>query len=49
MRERLTQHYIRPEYIDRWVVAICLILLTVSGSAPFCPAPFWLIDIFDTP
>ena len=49
MKEKLIQRYTRPERINQWVVAICFVLLAVSGLAFFYPAFFWLTGIFGTP
>ncbi|HFC8842723.1 TPA: formate dehydrogenase subunit gamma [Neisseria oralis] len=49
MKEKLIQRYTRPERINHWVVAICFVLLAVSGLAFFYPAFFWLTGIFGTP
>ena len=49
MKERLIQRYTRAERINHWVVAICFVLLAISGLAFFYPAFFWLTGVFGTP
>ncbi|WP_233572197.1 formate dehydrogenase subunit gamma [Neisseria weixii] len=49
MKPKLIQRYKRSERINHWVVALCFILLAVSGLAFFYPAFFWLTGIFGTP
>ena len=49
MKERLIQRYSRAERINHWVVAICFVLLAISGLAFFYPAFFWLTGVFGTP
>lgn len=49
MKERLIQRYKRPERINHWIVAICFVLLAISGLALFYPAFFWLTGVFGTP
>ncbi|WP_193004257.1 formate dehydrogenase subunit gamma [Neisseria yangbaofengii] len=49
MKPKLIQRYKRSERINHWVVALCFILLAVSGLAFFYPAFFWLAGIFGTP
>lgn len=49
MKERLIQRYSRAERINHWIVALCFVLLAVSGLAFFYPAFFWLTGIFGTP
>ncbi|MBB5190938.1 formate dehydrogenase subunit gamma [Silvimonas terrae] len=46
---RLITRYNAAERINHWVVAICFILLAISGLALFYPAFFWLTGIFGTP
>lgn len=48
-KEKLIQRYKRSERINHWVVALCFVLLAVSGLAFFYPAFFWLTGIFGTP
>ncbi|MFC5921043.1 formate dehydrogenase subunit gamma [Neisseria weixii] len=48
MKPKLIQRYKRSERINHWVVALCFILLAVSGLAFFYPAFFWLTGIFGT-
>ncbi len=48
-KEKLIQRYKRGERINHWVVALCFVLLAVSGLAFFYPAFFWLTGIFGTP
>lgn len=49
MKERLIQRYSRAERINHWIVAICFVLLAISGLAFFYPAFFWLTGVFGTP
>ena len=35
MKERLIQRYSRAERINHWIVAICFVLLAISGLAFF--------------
>ena len=38
MKEKLIQRYKRSERINHWIVAVCFILLAISGLAFFYPA-----------
>lgn len=49
MKEKLIQRYSASERINHWIVAVCFVLLAVSGLAFFYPAFFWLTGIFGTP
>ncbi len=49
MKEQLIQRYSAPERINHWIVAVCFILLALSGLAFFYPAFFWLTGVFGTP
>ncbi|MBS0372258.1 MAG: formate dehydrogenase subunit gamma [Proteobacteria bacterium] len=49
MKEQLIQRYSAPERINHWIVAVCFILLAISGLAFFYPAFFWLTGVFGTP
>lgn len=49
MKEQLIQRYNAAERINHWVVAVCFILLAISGLAFFYPAFFWLTGVFGTP
>ncbi len=49
MKEKLIQRYTAPERINHWIVAVCFVLLTISGLAFFYPAFFWLTGVFGTP
>ena len=49
MKERLIQRYSRAGRINHWIVAICFVLLAISGLAFFYPAFFWLTGVFGTP
>ena len=49
MKEQLIQRYSAPERINHWVVAVCFVLLAISGLAFFYPAFFWLTGVFGTP
>ncbi|WP_028313064.1 formate dehydrogenase subunit gamma [Derxia gummosa] len=48
-KEKLIQRYSAPERINHWIVAICFVLLAISGLAFFYPAFFWLTGVFGTP
>nr|WP_199066671.1 formate dehydrogenase subunit gamma [Chromobacterium sp. ASV5] len=49
MKEQLIQRYSAPERINHWVVAVCFVVLAISGLAFFYPAFFWLTGVFGTP
>ncbi|AVG14526.1 formate dehydrogenase subunit gamma [Chromobacterium vaccinii] len=49
MKEKLLQRYSAAERINHWIVAICFVLLALSGLALFYPAFFWLTGVFGTP
>ena len=49
MKEQLIQRYSAPERFNHWVVAVCFVLLAISGLAFFYPAFFWLTGVFGTP
>ena len=49
MKEKLIQRYKRSERINHWIVAVCFMLLAISGLAFFYPAFFWLTGVFGTP
>jgi len=49
VKEQLIQRYSAPERINHWVVAVCFVLLAISGLAFFYPAFFWLTGVFGTP
>lgn len=49
MKEQLIQRYSAAERINHWIVAVCFILLAISGLAFFYPAFFWLTGVFGTP
>lgn len=49
MKEKLIQRYSAAERINHWVVAVCFVLLAISGLAFFYPAFFWLTGVFGTP
>ncbi len=49
MKKPLLQRYSRSERINHWVVAVCFVLLAISGLAFFYPAFFWLSNVFGTP
>lgn len=49
MKEQLIQRYSAAERINHWLVAVCFILLAISGLAFFYPAFFWLTGVFGTP
>ena len=48
-REKLIQRYSTAERINHWIVAVCFVLLALSGLAFFYPAFFWLTGVFGTP
>ena len=48
-KEKLIQRYKRSERINHWIVAVCFVLLAISGLAFFYPAFFWLTGVFGTP
>lgn len=48
-KEKLIQRYNAAERINHWIVAICFVLLAISGLAFFYPAFFWLTGVFGTP
>ena len=47
--EKLIQRYNAAERINHWIVAVCFVLLAISGLAFFYPAFFWLTGVFGTP
>lgn len=47
--EKLIQRYCAAERINHWMVAVCFVLLAISGLAFFYPAFFWLTGVFGTP
>lgn len=49
MKKPLIQRYTRSERINHWIVAVCFVLLAISGLAFFYPAFFWLSNVFGTP
>ncbi|CAO3438726.1 formate dehydrogenase subunit gamma [Azospirillum doebereinerae] len=49
MREKLIRRYDAAERINHWIVAVCFVLLAISGLAFFYPAFFWLTGVFGTP
>lgn len=49
VKEKLIQRYSAAERINHWVVAVCFVLLAISGLAFFYPAFFWLTGVFGTP
>jgi len=49
MKEQLIQRYNAAERLNHWVVAVCFVLLAISGLAFFYPAFFWLTGVFGTP
>lgn len=49
MKEQLIQRYCAAERINHWIVAVCFVLLAISGLAFFYPAFFWLTGVFGTP
>lgn len=49
MKEKLIQRYSAAERINHWIVAVCFVLLAISGLAFFYPAFFWLTGVFGTP
>lgn len=46
---KLIQRYTRSERVNHWIVAVCFVLLAISGLAFFYPAFFWLTGVFGTP
>jgi len=48
MKEKLIQRYGAAERINHWIVAVCFVLLAISGLAFFYPAFFWLTGVFGT-
>lgn len=48
-QEKLIQRYNTQERLNHWIVAVCFILLAISGLAFFYPAFFWLTGVFGTP
>lgn len=49
MKDKLIQRYSAAERINHWIVAVCFVLLGISGLAFFYPAFFWLTGVFGTP
>ena len=49
MKDNLIQRYCAAERINHWIVAVCFVLLAISGLAFFYPAFFWLTGVFGTP
>lgn len=49
MSEKLIKRYGAAERINHWIVAVCFVLLAISGLAFFYPAFFWLTGVFGTP
>lgn len=49
MKDNLIQRYSAAERINHWIVAVCFVLLAISGLAFFYPAFFWLTGVFGTP
>lgn len=49
MKEKLIRRYNAAERINHWIVAVCFVLLAISGLAFFYPAFFWLTGVFGTP
>lgn len=49
MKEKLIRRYDAAERINHWIVAVCFVLLAISGLAFFYPAFFWLTGVFGTP
>lgn len=49
MKPRLIQRYNRAERINHWIVALCFVLLAISGLGFFYPSFFWLTHILGTP
>ncbi|HTH16918.1 MAG TPA: formate dehydrogenase subunit gamma [Magnetospirillum sp.] len=47
--KNLIQRYSAAERINHWIVAVCFVLLGISGLAFFYPAFFWLTGVFGTP
>ena len=48
-KEKLIKRYSAAERINHWIVAVCFVLLAISGLAFFYPAFFWLTGVFGTP
>ena len=48
-KEKLIVRYSAAERINHWIVAVCFVLLALSGLALFYPAFFWLTGVFGTP
>lgn len=46
MMEKLIQRYNTEERLNHWVVAICFVLLLLSGLAFYHPSMFWLSNLF---
>jgi len=49
VKDNLIQRYSAAERINHWIVAVCFVLLAISGLAFFYPAFFWLTGVFGTP
>lgn len=49
MKNNLIERYNAAERINHWIVAVCFVLLAISGLAFFYPAFFWLTGVFGTP
>ncbi len=49
MTDKVIQRYNAAERINHWIVAVCFVLLAISGLAFFYPAFFWLTGVFGTP
>ncbi len=49
MKEKLIRRYNAAERVNHWIVAVCFIVLAISGLAFFYPAFFWLTGVFGTP
>lgn len=49
MKDKLIKRYSAAERINHWIVAVCFVLLAISGLAFFYPAFFWLTGVFGTP
>ena len=48
-KEKLIKRYSAAERVNHWIVAVCFVLLAISGLAFFYPAFFWLTGVFGTP
>ncbi|NHR06149.1 formate dehydrogenase subunit gamma [Chromobacterium haemolyticum] len=48
-KEKLIKRYSAAERLNHWIVAVCFVLLAISGLAFFYPAFFWLTGVFGTP